>query len=307
VSAGGEFDHIRWIRQHVSASNRLPVGIGDDTAILRFPSPADCLLTVDMLMEGVHFTLPPATPRQVGRKALGVNLSDIAAMAGKPLAAVVSVALPRNRGVDFARELHAGLQELAEQYHVVVAGGDTNSWDGPLVISVTLLGEATPNGGVLRSSAQVGDWIFVTGSLGGSLDGRHLTFQPRVNEALRLHETVELHSMIDLSDGLSSDLGHILDESQVGAVLLAETIPISDEALASKDDRSPLEHALNDGEDFELLFTVSPEDGRRLLAKPPLDLRISHIGAIVPELECTLIGADGASRTLPRSGWVHKL
>lgn len=306
ADAAGEFDYIEWVRAHVSSSARLPVGIGDDTAVLRFPKAADCLVTVDMLMEGVHFTFPPATPRQAGRKALAVNLSDIAAMAGKPLAAVVSVALPRGRETQFAHELHAGLQELAEEFGVVIAGGDTNSWSGPLVISVTLLGETQGKGAVLRSGAQVGDWVFVTGSLGGSISGKHLSFQPRVHEALRLHDAVDIHAMIDLSDGLSSDIGHILDESHVGALLLADAIPIGDEARAAADDKSPLEHALGDGEDFELLFTVSPEDGSRLVENPPIDVPLTRIGEIVASSKCELIDSQG-KRELPRTGWLHEL
>jgi thiamine-monophosphate kinase len=258
-----------------------------------------------MLMEDVHFSFPAVAPRQVGRKALAVNLSDIAAMAGRPLAAAVSVALPRHRGMEFAQEIHAGLQQLAEEYGVVVAGGDTNSWNGPLVISVTLLGETSAKGAVLRSGARVGDWVLVTGTLGGSLAGKHLAFHPRVEEALALHDAANLHAMIDISDGLSSDLGHILDESRVGARLRADSIPVSDAALAADDDKSPLEHAISDGEDFELLFTASPEDGRRLLDRSPIDVPISHIGEIVAQAGCTIEDANGACRTLPRSGWVH--
>ncbi|MCH7989304.1 MAG: thiamine-monophosphate kinase, partial [Planctomycetes bacterium] len=214
-----EFSLIEWIRAQAPDHHRLTIGIGDDTASLRFPNPADCLVTSDMLIEGVHFTLPSATPRDIGRKALAVNLSDIAAMAGNPLAALISVALPRKRDMDFARELHHGLLELADEFGVALAGGDTNIWDGPLVVSVTLLGETTAKGPVRRTGARVGDWIMTTGCFGGSLSGKHVSFQPRVTEALQLHDTVTLHAMIDVSDGLAADLHHILDESNVGAVV----------------------------------------------------------------------------------------
>lgn len=308
---GSEFQLIDWVRAQAARDPRVSVGIGDDAAVIapsaRGASPGpNALVAVDMLMEGVHFTFPPATAGDVGRKALAVNLSDIAAMAGVPTHAVVAVALPRDRGFAFAQELHAGLLAAAREFDVVLAGGDTNVWDGPLVISVTLTGEATGRGAVLRSGALPGDWIIVTGSLGGSLAGRHLDFTPRVREALRLHETAELHAMIDISDGLAADLHHILDESRVGAVLRAQAIPVSDAARRSDDGRTPLEHALGDGEDFELLFAVSPEEGRTLLANPPIATPLSHIGEIVAGTDCELILPDGTRTNLPRSGWQHR-
>jgi len=302
----GEFGLIEWIRQQVAAHPRLTLGIGDDTAAFRFPAPTDCLITVDMLMEGTHFTLPPATLAQVGHKALGVNLSDIAAMGGAALAAVVSVALPRRFEWGEIRELHAGIQSLADEFGVALAGGDTNRWDGPLVISVTVLGETQGEGPIRRSGAQVGDWIMVTGSLGGSLAGRHLDFVPRLREARLLQESVRLHAMIDISDGLAADLHHILDESRVGAVLFEEAIPVSDAATAANDSRTPLEHALGDGEDFELLFTLSPDEGRQLLDSPPFDTPLAHIGEITASRGCFLRNAAGVLTPLPRKGWVHE-
>lgn len=305
MSAGGEFELIDWIRAHVAANPRLSIGIGDDAAALRIPAESECLVAADMLLEGVHFTIPPAGPEQIGRKALGVNLSDIAAMAGRPLAAFVSVALPRRCGNEFARRLHTGLQELAEEFETAVAGGDTNVWDGPLVVNVAILGEAAGRGAVRRSGARVGDWIMVTGSLGGSLGGRHLSFTPRVKEALALHAAVSLHAMIDLSDGLASDLPHVLRESGVGAVLQAAAVPVADEVSHARDERTPLQHALGDGEDFELLFTVSPEEGRRLLQNPPTGIDLSHIGEIVAGEGCEIVDEDGNRGPLPPAGWQH--
>lgn len=304
ASGRSEFEFIAWMRRHATPHPRVALGIGDDAAIL--PTEAGKLLvTVDMLMEGVHFTLPPARPADVGRKALAVNLSDIAAMAGRPLAAVLSVALPRTYGKEFARELHRGLLELADEFGVAIAGGDTNSWNGPAVISVTLLGEATERGAVLRSGAVPGDWIMVTGALGGSLGGAHLTFRPRVEEALVLHGRASLHAMIDLSDGLSSDLPHILEESGVGAVLDESAIPISEAARNASDGRPPLDHALGDGEDFELLFTVAPSDGQALLQSPPFALPLTRIGEIVEGGECRLRRDDGTLVPLAATGWSH--
>lgn len=296
---------IDWIRRQVVTHPRLKLGIGDDTAVLRFPSAADSLVTVDMLMEGVHFDLAKATPRQVGRKALGVNLSDIAAMGGQPLAAVVSVALPRSGGWELGQGLHAGLQELADQFGVAIAGGDTNTWDGPLVISVTVIGEATGSRPVLRSGAQVGDWIMATGSFGASILGKHLDFTPRVHEGLALHKAVALHSMLDVSDGIAADLTHILEESRVGAVLDPAAIPLSVAAQNADDGRTPVEHALGDGEDFELLFTVSPTDGQKLLDHPPFATPLSHFGDIIAGSALFLRDRAGIPTPLPASGWKH--
>jgi thiamine-monophosphate kinase len=300
-----EFDLIAAVRARAARHPRLAVGIGDDAALVRFPDPAGCLVTVDMLMEGVDFTLATATGRQIGWKSLAVNLSDIAAMAGRPLACVVSVALPRLGGFELGRELLAGVQECAEKFSVALAGGDTNTWDGPLVVSITVLGEPTGTGPVLRSGAQAGDWIMTTGSFGGSIAGKHLDFSPRVAEALALHQAVALHAMIDTSDGLAADLWHILEESDVGAVLDEAAIPISPAAAAVHSAKAPLERALEDGEDFELLFTVSPADGQALLSQYPCAEPLSHIGEITASPGCFLRRPDGSLKPLPALGWKH--
>src|SRR5262249_15454716 len=155
-------------------------------------------------------------------------------------------------------------------------------WDGPLVISVTILGEATPRGAVRRSGARPGDWLLVTGPLGGSINGKHLDFMPRVREALQLHELADLHAMIDISDRLAADLAHICEERRCGAVLRSADIPISHAAQQMSDNLTPLEHALGDGEDFELIFAVSPEDAQRLLATQPVSgIHLTAIGVCV--------------------------
>ncbi len=301
----GEFEFIEWVRSQAKGHPRVPVGIGDDAAVLRFPEPADCLVAVDTLMEGVHFNYPETAAAQIGRKSLGVNLSDIAAMAGRPLAAVVGCVFNRKHGEAFARELQTGMLELAEEFDVALIGGDTNTWDGPSVVSVTVLGEATAKGAIRRDGAKVGDWILVTGTLGGSLAKKHFSFTPRVREALKLHEAFELHSMIDISDGLAADLFHILEESRAGAVLEANQIPVSEAARNSTDGRSPLEHALGDGEDFELLFTLAPDAGRLLLDNPPVSVPLTRIGEIVEPGRYELIDQNGQTRPLDKAGWVH--
>ncbi|WP_145369162.1 thiamine-phosphate kinase [Maioricimonas rarisocia] len=303
--SGNELELIEWIRQRTPSHQQMPIGLGDDTALVRCGD-GTTLVTTDTLTEGRHFTVPPATPAEIGRKALAVNLSDIAAMAGQPTFAFITLVLPQQRGLSFARELMDGLIATAEEFSVVVAGGDTNVWDGPLVIGVTLMGEPTGSGPVQRSGAVPGDWIMVTGRLGGSLpSGRHLTFTPRVVEAQTLHAACELHAMIDLSDGISTDLGHILDESKIGATIRAAHVPVSPSVPQDLPAEERVQHALNDGEDFELLFTVSPEVGASLLASPPLALPISHIGEITTDSERQLQLPDGRLVPLQAGGWEH--
>ena len=306
----GEFGLIDWIRRNTGETRQGTVqGIGDDCAIFR-PSPgAELLVTTDMLLDGRHFHLERDGPEAVGYKAMGVNLSDIAAMAGVPRAAVVSVALPRNGGIALAQGLHAGLKRMADRFDVDLIGGDTNAWDGPLVVNVALLGETTVQGPVRRSGAQVGDWVLVTGPLGGSFfRGRHLRPEPRIKEALALNSQARLRAMIDISDGLSSDLGHILEESGgLGALLDDSAIPIHEDAITqSRDDGlPPLDHALHDGEDFELCLVASPEDARRLLAHPPEPAKLYRVGEITSEPGLRLRGADGTIAVLQPRGFDH--
>jgi thiamine-monophosphate kinase len=307
----GEFALIDGIRQREASRPTgawTRFGIGDDCAILGVGATSDLLVTTDMLMDGRHFRLETDGPEAVGYKAMGVNLSDIAAMAGIPRAVVVAVALPRGNAIEVAQGLHAGISGLAERCGVDLVGGDTNAWDGPLVVSVTVLGQATARGAVRRSGARPGDVILVTGPLGGSLfSGRHLRPEPRIAEALALHESAPIHAMIDLSDGLSSDLGHILDESGgLGAILDAVAIPIhADAAEMSRRDGIPaLDHALNDGEDFELCLTVSPDDAYRLLAAPPAVARLYRVGEINDTPGLRLRSAEGIRSIEPR-GFDH--
>jgi thiamine-monophosphate kinase len=308
-----EFALIDWIRQRERERTRTghwtKQGIGDDCAIL-VPSPGtDLLVTTDMLMDGRHFRLAKDGPEAVGYKALGVNLSDIAAMAGVPRAAVAAVALPQLSAVKVAQGLHDGMRKLAERFGVDLVGGDTNAWDGPLVISVTVLGEATARGAVRRAGARPGDAILVTGPLGGSFfAGRHLRPQPRISEALALHGAAPLHALIDISDGLSSDLTHILTESGgLGAVLDAAAIPIHADAseMSRRDGISALDHALHDGEDFELCVVLAADDAARLLAAPPAPALLYRVGEVTDTPGLLLRGDDGRLQTLAPRGFDH--
>jgi len=292
-----EFSLIDWIKARRRPPGGAVVGIGDDCAVLS-TFLGEPLVTVDMLMDGVHFRLDEAGPAAVGRKAMGVNLSDIAAMAGVPTSAVVAVALPRRDADAIARGLVEGLDAMAGAFGVEVVGGDTNAWDGPLVIAITVLGHATARGPVLRSGARPGDAILVTGPLGGSLAGRHLRPAPRIREALLIHERVPIHAMIDLSDGLSSDLGHILDAGGgLGAILDADAIPVHPDVTA--DGRSAIDHALDDGEDFELCLCLDPSDATALLDSPPAGVWLHRVGTVDggPGLRLR----DGGGRVVPRA------
>lgn len=301
----GEFGLIAWIRDRSRTGRRTTVGIGDDCAVLQPTPGAGLLVTTDMLMDGRHFRLDQHGPEAAGYKALAVNLSDIAAMAGIPTAAFVAVALPESRAVEIAKAIHAGMAPLVDRFGIELAGGDTNAWDGPLVISVTVLGESTIRGPVLRSGARPGDAIFVTGPLGGSLLGRHLHPEPRVAEALAVHERASLHAAIDISDGLLSDLGHILEESHgLGAILDRDAIPIHPDAqvISAQDGRPTLDHALNDGEDFELCFVVPPEGVAGLQRA---NLVLHRVGEVVSGGGIRLRGPDGSLEPVEPRGFDH--
>jgi thiamine-monophosphate kinase len=285
------------------------LGPGDDAAVLRLAHGAECVVTLDVLTDGVDFTLGRDSPRRIGRKALAVNLSDIAAMAARPLAAVIGLVLPRDSG-ELAVELYEGLLPLAEQHGVAIAGGDTNSWDGPLAISVTLIGEPTAHGPLVRGGAQPGDWILVTGHFGGSILGHHFDFDPRVTEALLLNERYALHAGLDVSDGLSLDLSRLAAESGCGAQIELDKTPIAPaaHALAAQraDGSTALDHALSDGEDFELILAAEPHEARRILADQPLPIPITHIGQFIPELGLWRLHSDGQQSPLTPRGYEHR-
>jgi thiamine-monophosphate kinase len=285
------------------------MGLGDDAAIVALAGRPECLVTVDMINDQVDFDLAKDDPRRIGRKALAVNLSDIAAMAGRPLAVVIALALPRAGALALAQELYLGMLPLAEQYDFAIAGGDTNCWNGPLAISVTLLGEITERGALKRSGARPGDWLLATGAFGGSILGRHFDFEPRVREALLLNERYELHAGMDVSDGLSLDASRLAEASGCGVALRLDAVPISAaaEQLAAErqDGASALEHALSDGEDFELILALAPDEARRLLVDQPLATPMTAIGEFVPERGLWQVDSAGLRKPLLPRGWVH--
>jgi thiamine-monophosphate kinase len=306
-----EFELIARLTPSLPTNASVVTGAGDDCAVLDLGVPEKLILfKTDAVVEGIHFTAA-TPPEKIGRKALARCLSDIAAMAGTPTAALVTLGLPEHFDVELVAKIYDGMNRLAQKHGVAIVGGETTTNPGRILISVALLGTVPRGRLILRGGAKVGDAVFVTGELGGSLAAKHLEFEPRLAEARWLAEQFSIHALMDLSDGLAGDLRHILNASKVGAVLLKAAVPVSRAAkLAARagDTAKPaFLAALTDGEDFELLFTIASKDAVKLLdawkGQFP-KLKLSCIGKIVPG-EGILIRDKAGTRSFSAGGYVH--
>ncbi len=324
-----EFDFIKQIQQKAAAQSAadLVLGIGDDAAAWREQSGRESLITVDLLVEDVDFKLEYAPPRWLGHKALAVSLSDIAAMGGTPKFSLLTLSIPRNlKSETFWEEFFAGYFELAAKHGVALIGGDISSSPDRLAIDSVVIGHCQAGKAVRRDGAKVGDAVYVTGSIGASAVGLklllggeqenqeivsteelkqsairdHLKPEPRVEFGQRLGELGFANSMIDVSDGLAQDLGHICDASGVGAVIDFDAVPVAEEVgLILPNADEAFEFAVSGGEDFELLFTADQSRETELMAlADECRLRLTRIGQIVsvsknsplPVAVLTLIG-----------------
>lgn len=250
----GEDAVVEAITRELRFDGRVEIGPGDDCALVRFGQNLQ-LLKTDCVVEGIHF-LTETPGRAVGWKALCRVISDIGAMGGDPLDAVITVAISPDRELEWLTDLYAGLNEAAARYGVNLVGGETSRSPGPVFVSVALTGKIEKERLVVRSGGKIGDRLYVTGRLGGSLQGKHLSFEPRLAESRWLTQNFKLHAMIDLSDGLGSDLARLARASGTGFEIDFSALP--------KNAGCSEEQALTDGEDYELLFATSDEDGAKL-------------------------------------------
>ena len=315
VGALGERAMIQRLVYALPERTDVIVGPGDDCAVVRPVCDAryDYLLKSDPVIEGVHFSR--ATPgAAVGHKALGRVLSDIAAMGGEPLWALVNLVVPAAMPVVRVMEVYAGVRKLARCWRVAVVGGDVTR--GPrLEAHVFGVGRVPRGQAVLRSGARSGDYLFVTGALGGSRRGKHLAFQPRLAESRWLQSRCRATAMIDLSDGLATDLGHLIRQSRVGAELFLTSIPLASaikqsavRRTALRNSGQALRHAFCDGEDYELLFTVSPANAAKLIRNWPKTFRTpcASIGRITDRRDViACVDARGRKVRLKATGYEH--
>ena len=322
----GEFGLINRIRKWMTASDpALIQGIGDDVAVIKMGSKA-LLATTDILIEGVHFDRSWMNPYRLGKKALAVNLSDIAAMGGIPTYFLISLGLPKNLSFSFVSRFYRGLKAEAKRYRVDLAGGDT-SLSEKMIINICLLGEGRMKNLIYRRGARIGDELLVSGTLGDSALGlkilrgkrvggkpkrlieKHLSPCPRLQLGQALAEHQCATAMIDVSDGLLSDTHHLLEESNVEAIIWEERIPLSPSYRETIHfySRDPYQIALSGGEDYELLFTAPPGMRERISSlSRSLRIPITCIGKILPRKDrLRILQKDGKAYSPSRLGFDH--
>jgi thiamine-monophosphate kinase len=295
-----EIDLIRWLSKRFHLDDTVIKGPGDDAAVIKWTKGKYLLYTCDMTIEGVHFDLRRATPFQAGWKALGRNISDIGAMGGVPKYAVVSLAISPGQKLSVADGICRGIKSIADKFGVNIVGGDMAESKN-ILIDISLIGEVEKKKLVLRSGAKAGDVIMVTGSLGRSIRGKHLNFIPRVNEAREILKKFKINSMIDISDGLALDLDRILKASRAGAYIYESAIPLSKDA-------SSINNALYDGEDYELLFTMSAKEARRFYRTTLNKIKtpVTLIGEVVSKQKgYKIIRKNGKEEDVEIKGYLH--
>ncbi len=304
----GERAFIDWMRRRMRFDpKRVLIGPGDDAALFAAPT-RRMLLAIDTIAEGVDFVISEVAPRLIGRKALAVNLSDLAAMGGRPLWCMASVNLRRGLGAAFSKGLYLGIERLAREASCPLVGGDITAWDGGVVATVAIGGSLAGKRAITRGGARPGDVLCVTGTLGGSILGKHLKFTPRLEEGAWLAKHMPPTAMIDISDGLGVDAAHLARESGVAIEIDARRIPVSAAArrLSARDGVAPLRHALHDGEDFELLFTIGAAKAARLLDERPWRTRVSVIGRVADGHGVWLVHDDGKRERIDSEGYEHR-
>ena len=299
-----EQSFLAYLRGRCRSLRQVAVGIGDDAAVLDPPG-GQLVVCTDQIIDQVDFDTSEHSLADIGYKSMAINLSDIAAMAATPDTALVALALPKSGATRIAGEVYEGILRAASEFDVAIAGGDISTYEGPLSIAVTLLGSVPSGAAWLRSGAREGDAILLSGEVGGSILGRHLNPQPRVELALQIREMARVHAAIDISDGLSLDLDRLCAASGVGAELNPVMIPIHDDAikLAQTTGRSPMDHAWSDGEDFELILTMSQDDAERVSGEN-FGVPITQIGSIVGRTGLW-IRQTGKMQRLSPQGYEH--
>ena len=292
LSELGEDALLQQLARELRQNEAVIAGPGDDCAVVRSaPGGKLTLLKTDCVVEDVHFTAA-AKPAEVGWKAMARPLSDFAAMSGVPQFALITVIAPSSTRTAWIRGLYRGLERAAGTFGVAIVGGEISGTAGPVAISVALSGWVERKRWVSRSGGKAGDELFVTGKLGGSLGGRHLRFEPRIRESRWLTENFRVHAMMDLSDGLGADLPRLARASQCGFELDEQSIP--------RHRGSSIEAAISDGEDYELLFAITPAEAKDLVARWPKQfprLLLTRIGSLTTD-------ATTGEGELPR-GYVH--
>lgn len=302
-----ELEFLTWLRNRAASAPEVVVGIGDDAAVITPHSQADWVVTTDALAERTHFISGHHAWPRIGRKALAVSLSDIAAMGGSPRYALIQLQLPNHMSLSEIQEMYVGAEQLAREFGVTIVGGDTNRWTGELVIGTTVIGLVPRGRQWTIGGAQAGDRILVTGPLGGSILGGHLDFEPRCRLAEYLQARFTIHAATDISDSLTLDLSTMCTASGLGATLHADAIPIAEAAhrRAQETGLLPLEHALTDGEDFEILFSVAPDMAQAMLSDEFLEGRLFEIGEFSATSGMYLLSAAGTRQPLVPRGYEH--